>query len=212
MPTNKEDNPMLAQEEKQIMRGLDLSKFKIPPAREMKTSHPTPLVMENSSMASYSATASIMVAINTQSQVKGARDGATMPVLCPNCPAPLPGGIRLVRRECGQRAKEREEERETKKDEQIKQRQDEENQTLNSSSNYYPLEPIYLPNHKEWPPTVINNLILSPEISRDTKQDKRDIKTEDNRRIIMKLLDEERDLDYYLDSESETDYVYQSYV
>ena len=37
-------------------------------------------------------------------------------------------------------------------------------------------------------------------------------KTEEDRRIVIELLNEERDLDYYLDSESESDYGYQFYV
>ena len=82
------------------------------------------------------------------------------------------------------------------------QRQAEEKKVL--SSNYYPPEPIYIPNNENQTPTVVNDLILAPENSRETQWDKRDTKTEDDRRIIMSLLDEERDLDYFSDSETES--------
>ena len=45
---------------------------------------------------------------------------------------------------------------------------------------------------------------LTPEKTRNTKQNK----TEEDRGIVMELLDEENDLDYYSDS----DYGYQTYV
>ena len=76
MPPNKEDNPMPVPEEKQKMRGLDLSKFKIPPAREITTSHPAPSVMENSAMAS------IMAATNTPSPGKRCKRWGPP---CPSC-------------------------------------------------------------------------------------------------------------------------------
>ena len=92
----------------------------------------------------------------------------------------------------------------------MKQRQEEEKKILDSK--YYPWEPLYIPNHREQPPTLVNNLTLALENPRDVQQDKRGKKTEEDRRIIMWILDKERDLDYYSDSESETDYEYQSYV
>ena len=44
MLPNKEDNPMPVPEGKQTMKGLDLSKFKNPPARKIITSHTAPSV------------------------------------------------------------------------------------------------------------------------------------------------------------------------
>ena len=58
----------------------------------------------------------------------------------------------------------------------------------------------------------MNDLILALENSRDAKQNKGKSKTEEDRGIVLELLDEERDLDYYSDSESEPDYDYQTYV
>ena len=56
------------------------------------------------------------------------------------------------------------------------------------------------------------NLIPAPENSGDRMQNKGKSKTEEDKRIVLELLNEERDLDYYSDSESESDYEYQSYV
>ena len=80
----------------------------------------------------------------------------------------------------------------------MKQRQEEERKNLDP--NYYQPEPIYVPRLKEQPPTLVNDLILAPENSRDIKQSKRKSKTEEDRRIVLEHLDEERDLDYYSDS------------
>ena len=79
-------------------------------------------------------------------------------------------------------------------------------------SSYHPPEPMYVPNHEEQPPTVVNNLIPAPENSRDTMQNKGKSKTKEDKRIVLELLNEEGDLNYYSDSESESDYKYQPYV
>ena len=55
---------------------------------------------------------------------------------------------------------------------------------------------------------VMNDLIPAPENSRDTMQNKWKSKTEEGKRIVLELLKEERDLDYYSDFESESDYEY----
>ena len=78
--------------------------------------------------------------------------------------------------------------------------------------NYYPPEPMYVPSHEEQPPTLVNDLIPALENSQDAKQNEGICKTEEDKRIILELLDEERDLDYYSDSESESDCDYQTYV
>ena len=92
----------------------------------------------------------------------------------------------------------------------MKQRQEEEKKILNP--NYYPLEPIYVPHHEEELPTLVNDLILAMETSREAKQNEGKGKTEKDRRIILELLNEESDLDYYSDSESGSDYDYQTYM
>ena len=63
------------------------------------------------------------------------------------------------------------------------QKQAEEKKVL--SSNYYPPEPIYIPNNENQPPSVMNDLIPAPEDSREDQWGKRDAKTEVDRRIIM---------------------------
>ena len=73
-------------------------------------------------------------------------------------------------------------------------------------------KPMYVSNHEEQPPTLVNNLVLAPEDSQNTQQDKRDNKTEEDGRIIMQISDDERDLDYYSDCDSESDCEYQSCV
>ena len=65
---------------------------------------------------------------------------------------------------------------------------------------------------KNSPLLWVNNLILAPENSRDVMQKEGKSKTEEDRMIVLEFLNEERDLDYYSDSESESDYNYQSYV
>ena len=97
-----------------------------------------------------------------------------------------------------------------RKEGQMKLRQEKEKKILNL--NYYPPEPIYMHSHEEQPPTLVNDLIPAPENSRDAKQNKRENKTEEDRRIVLELLDEERDLDYYSYCESESDYDYHTYV
>ena len=101
------------------------------------------------------------------------------------------------------------EKRREKQRKEVRQRQKEEKKILDL--NYYPPEPMYIPSHGEQPPTMVNDLILAPENSRDTLQKEEKSKTED-RRIVLELLNEETDLDYYSDSESELDYGHQSYV
>ena len=58
----------------------------------------------------------------------------------------------------------------------------------------------------------MNDLILAPEYSRDATQNKGKSKTEEDRRIVLDLLNDKRDLDYYSDVESDLDYDYQSYM
>ena len=50
------------------------------------------------------------------------------------------------------------------------------------------------------------------ENSRDMMHNEGKSKTEEDRRIVLELLNEERDIDCYSDTESELDYDYQSYV
>ena len=57
-PCNKGDTPMLVLEEKQKARKLDLLKLKIPPIREITTSHPMPSATDKSAMTSIMATTS----------------------------------------------------------------------------------------------------------------------------------------------------------
>ena len=132
-----------------------------------------------------------------------------MPILCPILPHTSPQWTQTDQKRLGlgDRVGKRREKK--GKEEEMMQRQAEEKTVL--GSNYYPPEPIYIPNHKSQPPTVVNDLILAPENFRELNRT-RDTKTEDDRRVIMQLLDEERDLDYFSDSESESDYEYQSYV
>ena len=86
------------------------------------------------------------------------------------------------------------------------QRQTEEKKIL--SSNHYPLEPMYIPTpySGKQPDTGPGELQRGSTRTKDVPRQKR------TRRIIMWLLEEERDIDYFLGSESESDYEYQSYV
>ena len=64
MSHNEGNTPMSAPEEMQKVRALDLSKYKIPPAREITPFHPEPSVTQNSAMDK------IMAAMNTPSPAK----------------------------------------------------------------------------------------------------------------------------------------------
>ena len=79
-------------------------------------------------------------------------------------------------------------------------------------SGYYPPESMDVSNYEEQPSTLVSNLVPTPEESRDTQQDKSDNKTEEDRRVIMQLLDDERDIDYYSNSDSDLECEYQSFM
>ena len=55
---------------------------------------------------------------------------------------------------------------------------------------------MYVPSYDEEPPALVRDLIPkpAPEKPRDAKQNEKN-KTEEDRRIVLELLDEERDLD-----------------
>ena len=135
--------------------------------------------------------------------------GTTMPILCPIHPTPSQGDSDWSEDWDGELEKEKRRKKQ-RKEEGMKKRQEEEKKILDSS--YYPPEPMYVANHEEQPPTVVNDLIPTPENSSDVTQKKGKSKTEEDKRIVLELLNEERDLDYYSDSDSELDYEYQSYV
>ena len=97
-----------------------------------------------------------------------------------------------------------------RKEEEMRLGQEEKGEILDSS--YYPPEPMYVSNYEEQPSTLVSNLVPSLEDSRDTQQDKSNNKTEEERKVIMLLLDDKRDIDYYTDSDSESDCEYQSYM
>ena len=61
------------------------------------------------------------------------------------------------------------------------------------------------PTTKNSPPTVVNDLIPAPENSRDAMHNKGKSKTEEDKKNSSRTLNEDRDLDYYSDSESESD-------
>ena len=64
--------------------------------------------------------------------------------------------------------------------------------------NYYLPSHIYVPSYEEEPPVLVRSLVpdLTPEKMTNTKQSKKEDKTEQERRIMLELLDEENDLDY----------------
>ena len=86
-----------------------------------------------------------------------------MPILCPIHPTPLPSGITLVREGQIGREGKRGEKKRGRDDVKASRRK----KVL--SSNYYPPEPICIPNHKDQPPTMVNDLIPAPENSREVQ-------------------------------------------
>ena len=182
---------MSVPEEKQKVGKLDLSKFKNPPAREITTSHSAPLVTENSTIANITA------ATNTPSPAKMCkRWGSACPFCVQSAPHPSPMDSDWSEEDRdGEIEKANRREKQKKEEEKMKWRQEEEKKILDS--NYYPPESIYVSSHQEQPPTVVNDLIPAPENSRDVTQKEGKSKTEEDRRIVLELLHEERDLDYY---------------
>ena len=67
-----------------------------------------------------------------------------------------------------------------------------------------------MPSYEEESPALVRNLVPAPapEKIANTKPSKKKVKTEEERRKMLELLDEENDLDYY----SESDDDYQTYV
>ena len=65
-----------------------------------------------------------------------------------------------------------------------------------------------MPSYKEKTPTLVNNLVPNPtpEKTRNTTQNKKEGKTEEDRRMMIELLDEENDLNYYSDADSDYGY------
>ena len=63
-----------------------------------------------------------------------------------------------------------------------------------------------MPSSEEESPPQVRNMVPDPALEKtlNTKQN------EEDRRTMLELLDEENDLDYYTDSESDDDY--QTYV
>ena len=88
----------------------------------------------------------------------------------------------------------------------------EEQEKTNQDPNYYLPSAMYIPICEEEPPALLRDLIpdLTAEKTTNTKQNKNEDKTEEDRRMMLELLDEENDLDFYSDSDS--DHKYQTYV
>ena len=106
----------------------------------------------------------------------------TMPILCPICPAPFPVESDWSEEDWVGKIQKKKREKQ-RKEEEMRQRQEEKREILDSS--YYQPEPMYVSNYKEQTPTLVHNLVLVPVDSRDTQQDKSNIQTEQDRRVIM---------------------------
>ena len=77
----------------------------------------------------------------------------------------------------------------------MRQGQEEKKEILDSG--YYPPEPMYVSNHKEHPPMLVKYLVPASEDPRDIQQDKNINMTEEDRRVIIQILDHNRDIDCY---------------
>ena len=194
-PQNEGNSPMSIPEGKQEVRAFDLSKYAIPPTRETTTSWPALSVTHNSALAK------VMVAMNTLSPAKRYKRWGP---LCPFCaqsalhPSPVKSDWSDEDLDGEIQKKKWEKQR---KEEEMRQGQEEKEEILDSG--YYPPEPMYVSHHEEQPPMLVNNLVLASEDPRDMQQDKSINKTEEDRRVIMSILDDERDVDYYSDSDSD---------
>ena len=135
----------------------------------------------NSATVSNSAKASNMVATNTPSSSNKCKRWEPP---CPFCvhSAPHPSPVDSPWSEEDWDG-DREEENRNKEKRKMLQRQAEQKKVL--SSNYYPPELMYIPNHEDHPPTVANNLTPAPENTNEVQQDRRGTKTEEDRRIII---------------------------
>ena len=96
-PHNKGNTQMSVPEEKQKVRALDLSKYKILPAREI-TASPTS-TFSHTELYHCQKHGSHEYTIPSK---KVQEMGPIMLILCPICPTPLSSGIRLVRGGLGQ--------------------------------------------------------------------------------------------------------------
>ena len=84
-----------------------------------------------------------------------------------------------------------------RKEEEMKQRQEiEEQEKIKSDPNYYLPSPIYVPSYEEEPPALVRDLVpdLAPEKTANMKESEKEDKTEEERRIMLELLDEENEL------------------
>ena len=105
-------------------------------------------------------------------QPKHAKDGTTLPVLCPIHPTPSPLDSDWLEEDWdGEIEKEKRKEKQ-RKEEEMKQRQEEKK---NLDSNYYPPSPMYVPCYEEEPSALGRDLMpkLAPEKPRDMKQNEK---------------------------------------
>ena len=178
------------------MMGSNLSKSNNAPARKITISHTLPSVMGNSTTAGSSATANIM-AVSNHPQEKDARHHVQS-AQSATCPSPVDSD--WLEEDWDDEIEEEEEEKGREK-----QRKEE----LEKASGYYPPEPIYNPNHEREIPILVTDLVpvLIPGENKSESQERKEDKERiENRRIVEGINDDE-DLDYYLDLDS----IYQSF-
>ena len=178
-----------------------MAKFKTPATTKLTSSQPIPPATgtNNPTMASN------MAATSTPSLEKACKSWGLPCLFCAQStlhPSPVDsdwskedwdGDI--------EREKRMEKER---KEEEMKPRQEiEEKEKAILDPKYYLPSPVYVPNYKEETPALVSDLVpnLAPEKTTNTKQNEKENKTKEDRRILLEILDEGNDLDYYLDSD-----------
>ena len=139
------------------------------------------------------AKASIMATTSTQSPAKMSKNGDHLACFVPNLLHITSQWTQTGQKKIETENREGDEKKETKKRREDEAEQEEEKKIIDPK--YYPPEPIYISSHEDQPPTLVKDLILAPENSKDLKHNEGKSKIEEDRRIVLELLDEERDLD-----------------
>ena len=65
---------------------------------------------------------------------------------------------------------------------------------------YFPPSPQYIPTYEEKTPTLVRDLVPRPVLEGTTPEED---KKQEERRIMLELLHDETDLDYYSESDSD---------
>ena len=85
--------------------------------------------------------------------------------------------------------------------------------TVKPITTYYSPSPQYIPSYEEEPPNLIRDLIPGPGQENNTSTNSRkEYEKGEERKTILELLAEEINLNYYSESDSDSEYRFQTLV